>query len=112
MVVSAAGTPPPAPATSRPAASSAPAVRAGALTWASAGAFVYLLLPGSLLAYGAFVWLLDNARIATVSTYAYVNPVVAVGAGWALLGEQVTATMAAGATLILGAVVLVVRERG
>ena len=43
--------------------------------------------------------------------YAYVNPVAAVGAGWALLGEQVTATMAAGATLILGAVVLVVRER-
>ena len=87
-------------------------VRAGALTWSAAGAFVYLLLPGSLLAYGAFVWLLDNARIATVSTYAYVNPVVAVGAGWALLGEHVSPTMAAGAALILGAVVLVVRERG
>jgi drug/metabolite transporter (DMT)-like permease len=87
-------------------------VRTDALTWASAGAFAYLLLPGSLLAYGAFVWLLDHARIATVATYAYVNPVVAVAAGWALLGEQVSATMAAAAALILGAVVLVVRERG
>jgi drug/metabolite transporter (DMT)-like permease len=64
-----------------------------------------------LLAYVAFVWLLDHARIATVSTYAYVNPVVAVVAGWALLGEGVSATMAVGAALILGAVVLVVRER-
>jgi drug/metabolite transporter (DMT)-like permease len=87
-------------------------VHAEALTWESAGAFAYLVVPGSLLAYGAFVWLLANVRIATVSTYAYVNPVVAVVAGWAILGEDVSATMAAGAALILVAVALVVRERG
>jgi drug/metabolite transporter (DMT)-like permease len=73
-------------------------------------AFAYLVVPGSLLAYSAFVWLLRNAPIGLVSTYAYVNPVVAVGVGAALLGERVTASILAGGALILCAVASLVSQ--
>ncbi len=73
-------------------------------------AFAYLVVPGSILAYMAFVWLLANAPITTVSTYAYVNPVVAVLVGWALLSEPVTLTIAAGAAAVLLSVALIVRR--
>jgi drug/metabolite transporter (DMT)-like permease len=71
-------------------------------------AFAYLVVPGSLIAYSAFVWLLRNAPIGTVATYAYVNPVVAVAVGAVLLGERVTITMATGGAMILASVALVV----
>jgi drug/metabolite transporter (DMT)-like permease len=74
-------------------------------------AFAYLVIPGSLVAYTAFVWLLRNAPIRTVATYAYVNPVVAVAVGAVLLGEQVTATTIAGGALLLSSVALVVSFR-
>jgi drug/metabolite transporter (DMT)-like permease len=74
-------------------------------------AFAYLVGPGSLLAYAAFVWLLANLPISTVSTYAYVNPVVAVAIGWALLDEEITAAMAVGAVAVLASVALIVRDR-
>jgi drug/metabolite transporter (DMT)-like permease len=74
-------------------------------------AFAYLVVPGSLLAYSAFVWLLRNVPIGIVATYAYVNPVVAVAVGAALLGEAITAPMVAGGALILGSVALVVSFR-
>jgi drug/metabolite transporter (DMT)-like permease len=64
-------------------------------------AFAYLVVPGSLVAYSAFVWLLRNVRLGLVATYAYVNPVVAVATGALLLGERVTAAMLAGGALIL-----------
>jgi drug/metabolite transporter (DMT)-like permease len=83
----------------------------GALTWASAGAFAYLVVPGSLVAYGAFVWLLARVPVTTVSTYAYVNPVVAVAAGALLLGEVVTPTVLAGAVVVLGSVAVLVSAR-
>ena len=73
-------------------------------------AFAYLVVPGSIAAYIAFVWLLANAPISTVSTYAYVNPLVAVFLGWALLSEEVTAAMAAGAAAVLLSVALIVRR--
>jgi len=72
-------------------------------------AFAYLIGPGSLLAYSAFVWLLEHAPISTVSTYAYVNPVVAVLLGWALLSEEITAPLAAGAVVVLASVAFIVR---
>jgi len=71
-------------------------------------AFAYLVIPGSLLAYTAFVWLLRNAPIGTVATYAYVNPVVAVVVGALLLGERITPSVLAGGALILSSVALVV----
>jgi drug/metabolite transporter (DMT)-like permease len=74
-------------------------------------AFAYLVVPGSILAYMAFVWLLANAPISTVSTYAYVNPVVAVLLGWALLSEPVTLTIAVGAAAVLLSVALIVRRQ-
>jgi drug/metabolite transporter (DMT)-like permease len=86
-------------------------LRPGAFSRDSLVAFAYLVVPGSLVAYSAFVWLLRNAPIGTVATYAYVNPVVAVAVGALLLGERVGATMAAGGALILGSVALVVAQR-
>jgi len=72
-------------------------------------AFAYLVSIGSLVAYSAFVWLLENAKVSTVATYAYVNPVVAVVLGVLVLGERVSLSMGLGAFLILLSVVLIVR---
>jgi drug/metabolite transporter (DMT)-like permease len=76
----------------------------------SLAAFAYLVGPGSLLAYSAFVWLLDNAAISTVSTYAYVNPVVAVVLGWALLSEEITGPIVVGSLAILVSVAFILRR--
>jgi drug/metabolite transporter (DMT)-like permease len=74
----------------------------------SLAAFAYLVGPGSLLAYSAFVWLLENAPISIVSTYAYVNPMVAVFLGWLVLSEEVTTIIVGGALVILTSVALIV----
>jgi drug/metabolite transporter (DMT)-like permease len=79
---------------------------------ASAGsleAIAYLALIGSVLAFTAYVWLLRHAPISQVSTYAYVNPAVAVLLGAFLLGERITAVTAVGGVIILGAVAVVIR---
>lgn len=76
----------------------------------SALAFGYLITVGSLLAFTAYVWLLQNVPISTVSTYAYVNPVIAIFLGWAILSEQVTVFVLAGAAVIVASVAAVVRE--
>ena len=86
-------------------------LRPAAFSTDSLLAFAYLVGPGSIVAYSAFTWLLRNAPITTVSTYAYVNPVVAVAAGWALLGERITVEMAVGGAVIVGSVALVIRAR-
>jgi drug/metabolite transporter (DMT)-like permease len=70
---------------------------------------VYLITFGSLLGYSAYVWLLANAPIAKVSTYAYVNPVVAVLLGWIVLDEVITGLTLAGAAIIVVSVALVIR---
>ncbi|HEX2296399.1 MAG TPA: EamA family transporter [Actinomycetota bacterium] len=72
--------------------------------------FVYLVTVGSVVAYSAFVWLLANAKVSTVATYAYVNPVVAVVLGVAILDEDVSPSMAAGALAIVLSVVMIVRS--
>jgi drug/metabolite transporter (DMT)-like permease len=74
--------------------------------WVALG---YLVVVGSLAGYSAYVWLLGHAPLSLVSTYAYVNPVVAVLLGWAVLGEQVTPVIAAGGLVIVLGVALVVR---
>lgn len=73
----------------------------------AAGALVYLVVLGSLLAYSAFGWLLKNARPALATSYAYVNPVVALALGVAFGGERPASTDYAGLGLVLGAVALV-----
>jgi drug/metabolite transporter (DMT)-like permease len=75
-------------------------------------AFLYLVLPGSVLAYTAYVWLLGHAPLSIATTYAYVNPVVAVFLGWAVLSEKITATLLVGAVAIVASVALVVRAEG
>ena len=60
---------------------------------------VYLILVGSVIGYTAYAWLLGNAPIAQVSTYAYVNPVIAIALGVIVLDETITARIIAGAVL-------------
>ena len=67
----------------------------------------YLVLFGSLAGFTAYVWLLRVASPALVSTYAYVNPVVAVFLGWALAGEPLTGGMLIAAAVILTGVALI-----
>jgi drug/metabolite transporter (DMT)-like permease len=76
----------------------------------SLGAFAYLITAGSLLAYSAYTWLLRNAPISTVATYAYVNPVIAVVLGALILSEEVTVAVVAGAAAIVVSVATVVRR--
>lgn len=73
-------------------------------------AFAFLVLGGSLVTFSAYVWLLKNAPIGRVATYAFVNPVVAVALGAVLLGEHLTITVVAGALVIVASVALVVRQ--
>jgi drug/metabolite transporter (DMT)-like permease len=75
----------------------------------------YLILVGSLIGFTSYVWLLGNAPISLVSTYAYVNPVVAVFLGVVILGERATGSMIVGGLVIMLGVALVVsteRRRG
>jgi drug/metabolite transporter (DMT)-like permease len=71
----------------------------------------YLILFGSVLAFSAYVFLLDTSAPERVATHAYVNPVVAVALAWLLLGEAVTGTMLIAAVLILAAVAVTVVGR-
>ena len=75
----------------------------------SIAGWFYLVTFGSLVGYTAFVWLLDNAPLGTVATYAYVNPIVAIALGAIVLHESLTWTIAVGALLVLACVALVVR---
>ncbi|MBN6058133.1 EamA family transporter [Nonomuraea sp. RK-328] len=79
-----------------------------AITGRSWVALVYLVLVGSLVGFTAFSWLLGNAPISLVATYAYVNPVVAVVLGALVLSEQVTLQIVAGGLVILVGVALVI----
>jgi drug/metabolite transporter (DMT)-like permease len=76
---------------------------------ASLSALAYLITIGSLLAFTAYVWLLQNAPISKVATYAYVNPVVAIFLGWLILSERITPTIIVGAAVIVAAVAAIVR---
>jgi drug/metabolite transporter (DMT)-like permease len=72
-------------------------------------ALAYLIVFGSWLAFTAYAWLLQNAPIAKVSTYAYVNPVVAIVLGFVILDEVITPVTLVGAAIIVLSVALVVR---
>ncbi len=69
-------------------------------------ALAYLIGPGSILAFTAYGYALSRLPVTTVSTYAYVNPVVAVLAGIMFLGEQFTWRDGLGAALVLASVVI------
>jgi drug/metabolite transporter (DMT)-like permease len=71
-------------------------------------AMIYLVVFGSWLAFTAYTWLLQVAPTSVASTYAYVNPVVAVFLGWAVLSEPLSVRTVAAGAVILGAVALIV----
>jgi drug/metabolite transporter (DMT)-like permease len=75
----------------------------------SVAGLAYLIVFGSWLAFSAYAWLLQNAPVSRVATYAYVNPVVAIALGWAILDEAVTTITFAGAAIIVASVAAVVR---
>jgi drug/metabolite transporter (DMT)-like permease len=85
-------------------------LRLGHISVRSAAGFVYLVLAGSLLAFTAYVWLLKNAPLSTVATYAYVNPVVAVLLGWAVLSENLTTSILVGSAIVVASVAFVIRR--
>lgn len=74
-------------------------------------ALVYLIVFGSLISYSAYVWLLRVTAPALASTYAYVNPVVAVLLGWLLAGERMNGRVIAAAAVIVGGVALITTTR-
>jgi drug/metabolite transporter (DMT)-like permease len=81
-----------------------------AISARSALSLAYLIVFGSLLAYTAYMWLLQVTTAARVGTHAYVNPVVAVGLGWLLAREPVSWRMLLGAAVIVVSVLLVNRN--
>jgi Permeases of the drug/metabolite transporter (DMT) superfamily len=86
-------------------------------TWAprSLAAVGYLIVCGSWIGYTAYIWLLEHVPTSKVSTYAYVNPVVAVFLGWLVLHEKVDRFILAGSAIVVLSVILVtsakVREK-
>lgn len=71
----------------------------------------YLVVFGSLVAFSAYTWLVAHVPVTVVSTYAYVNPVVAVLLGALILDELITPSILGGAALIIAAVAFIVRKQ-
>ena len=71
------------------------------------GAVAYLVVCGSWIGYTAYIWLLEHVPTSKVSTYAYVNPVVAVFLGWLILHERVDRFILMGSAIVVLSVILV-----
>jgi drug/metabolite transporter (DMT)-like permease len=82
----------------------------GAFSGTSIAAFFYLVVIGSIVAFSVYSWLLKNAPISQVSTYAYVNPVIAVFLGAVFLSEEVAVATIAGMALVIASVAVIVRR--
>ena len=82
-------------------------VDVSAISSKSFWALIYLATAGGVVAYAAYLWLLQVASPAKVATYAYVNPVIAVLLGWALASEPLNARVALAAVVVVSAVVLI-----
>lgn len=78
---------------------------ASARSW---GGWIYLILVGSLIGYTVYTWLLENAPITLVSTYAYVNPIVAVALGILIFNETMTPNIVIGGLIVIVSVAIVV----
>jgi drug/metabolite transporter (DMT)-like permease len=86
------------------------AVSLSAVSARSLFALGYLVVAGSLLGFSAYIFLLGATTPARVSTYAYVNPIVAVFLGWLVAGEAVTARTLIAAAVIVASVALIIRH--
>jgi drug/metabolite transporter (DMT)-like permease len=87
------------------------ALNVAAISLKSLLSLLYLIVFGAIVAFTAYLWILKQATLATASTYAYVNPVVAVFLGWALAGEAITPRIVAAAVVIVGSVVIITLAR-
>jgi drug/metabolite transporter (DMT)-like permease len=76
----------------------------------AAAALAYLIVAGSLIAFTAYQWLLGHVRATIVTSYAYVNPVVAILIGYWLGHEAMTVRIVVGSALALSSVVALVRR--
>ena len=74
------------------------------LSVGSVSGWGYLVLAGTVLAFGSYVWLLGRVSPTLVATYTFVNPIIAVLLGWAFLGEAFTALTLLGGTLVVGSI--------
>jgi drug/metabolite transporter (DMT)-like permease len=75
-------------------------------------AMLYLVVAGSILGFTAYVWLLHHVRPALATSYAYVNPPIAVLVGVWLGGETINAHGIGAMAVILSAVVIITRSKG
>ncbi len=75
------------------------------LSAGSASGWGYLILAGTVVAFGSYVWLLRRVSPTLVATYTFVNPIIAVLLGWAFLGEVLTAFTLLGGTLVVGSII-------
>jgi drug/metabolite transporter (DMT)-like permease len=73
----------------------------------SLAGLAYLALAGTVLGFLSYIWLLDHVPAPVVSTYTFVNPIIAVVLGWFFLNEQMTLEMLAGAALVVASVIAV-----
>jgi len=85
------------------------AVHLASISLKSALGLAYLIVFGSIIAFTAYTWLLQQCPPALVATHTYANPVVAVLLGWLLAGEPVSLRLVLASVAILGAIVLIRR---
>jgi drug/metabolite transporter (DMT)-like permease len=78
--------------------------------FAAVAALAYLIVAGSLVAFTAYQWLLTRTATTAVTSYAYVNPVVALAIGYWIGGEALSSRTLAGSALVLVAVVSLLRS--
>jgi drug/metabolite transporter (DMT)-like permease len=84
----------------------------GAISRDSWFGLAWLIVAGSFVGFSCYLWLLRNVRTSLVSTYAYVNPIVAVTLGWLVLHENVTSRLLLSGAVVLASVALIVSAGG
>ena len=82
-----------------------------AVSWRAWVALLYLIVPGSIIGFTAYVWLIHRESPTRVDTYAYVNPVVAVLLGYLVAGEELGLRTILGTILVLVSVVVITTMR-
>jgi drug/metabolite transporter (DMT)-like permease len=75
------------------------------LSIGSAVAWSYLVVAGTVVTFGSYIWLLERVSPPLVATYTFVNPIIAVLLGWAFLGESFTAATLIGGALVVAAII-------
>lgn len=84
----------------------------GAISGESWIGLAWLIVAGSFVGFSCYLWLLRNVRTSLVSTYAYVNPIVAVTLGWLVLSEPLTGRLFVSGAIVLASVAMIVSAGG